>query len=269
MDATALALAARMARLRLRPARLALGAAMGTTPTVMLLVLGTRAPVWPLLLLLPLAMCAAAFWPIPRRFLGKAMLWTYGATVALGGLVLALVGLGAPLLFALVVSALTLLSAASWWVQQVSRPLARVRGLIPLKIWLEGRPIRISALLDTGNQLRDPILGRPVIIVGREALWPALSPQRREWVQAVLSGQGELAGAESGGLGGIVHIVSAAGRRALPVMVAQHIEVEVNSGWQVLMPLAVGVTDSILSQTGEFQALLNPSTLTEPRRVGA
>lgn len=268
MDAASLVLAGRMARLPARPARVALGAVTGTTPTVLFLVRGALPPGWPLLMLLPLAMCAAAFWPVPRRMLGKAVLWTYGATVALGGLVLALVSRGSPLFLSMGVSFTCLLLASSWWSQQVSRPLARVRGLVPLNIWLEGKPIRLLAFLDTGNQLRDPVLGRPVIIIKRECLWPALSREAQDWVQQVLNGHVERTSPELAGWG-IVHSVSLAGRRALPVAVAQHIEAEVNGKWQVLMPLAVGVTDSILSQTGEFQALLNPSTLGEPQRVGA
>lgn len=47
--------------------------------------------------------------------------------------------------------------------------------LIPVTIEFEGKTVRLTALCDTGNDLRDPLSGKPVLVVWSEAvreLWP-------------------------------------------------------------------------------------------------
>lgn len=43
------------------------------------------------------------------------------------------------------------------------------RRLLPVQIQGNGKHVRLTALLDTGNELRDPITGESVLVIGREA----------------------------------------------------------------------------------------------------
>jgi len=61
----------------------------------------------------------------------------------------------------------------------VFRASARRSGasglMIPITVSFSGRTLRLTALCDTGNALRDPLTGRPVLVVSAERiapLWP-------------------------------------------------------------------------------------------------
>ena len=43
------------------------------------------------------------------------------------------------------------------------------RNLLPVEISGDGKTVRLTALLDTGNELRDPVTGERVLIVGADA----------------------------------------------------------------------------------------------------
>ncbi len=43
------------------------------------------------------------------------------------------------------------------------------RRLLPVRLSGNGKQLRLTALADTGNELRDPITGRPVLVIGCEA----------------------------------------------------------------------------------------------------
>lgn len=45
------------------------------------------------------------------------------------------------------------------------------RGYVPLEIRYQGRVVRLTALRDTGNSLRDPITGEQVLVIGADAAW--------------------------------------------------------------------------------------------------
>ncbi|NLK51675.1 MAG: sigma-E processing peptidase SpoIIGA [Syntrophomonadaceae bacterium] len=61
-----------------------------------------------------------------------------------------------------------------WGMLLVKRVLARNFFQVPLTICLGGRDLTISALLDTGNQLKDPLTQAPVIIAEYTAVEPFL-----------------------------------------------------------------------------------------------
>jgi stage II sporulation protein GA (sporulation sigma-E factor processing peptidase) len=100
-----------------------------------------------------------------------------GLSCALGGGLFALELLGGQLslergvvLTPLDLKAVLLWSAVCWCVLQLAfrgvAKYSRLRGeLIPLTITYRGRSIQISALVDTGNGLRDPATGRGVVIL--------------------------------------------------------------------------------------------------------
>ena len=51
------------------------------------------------------------------------------------------------------------------------------REVLAVRVWLEGRQARFSALLDTGNDLTDPVSGKPVLVVEKQALSSLLPPE--------------------------------------------------------------------------------------------
>lgn len=89
--------------------------------------------------------------------------WKRGAVfvllnLALGGTALALgQGNGWPLL------------AYAVLVQLLSRFALSGRRLVPVEIAGNGASVQLTALRDTGNELRDPITGERVLVIGKEA----------------------------------------------------------------------------------------------------
>ncbi len=53
---------------------------------------------------------------------------------------------------------------------------------LPLEVELLGRKVQVTALLDTGNRLTDPLTGQPVVILGRELREALLPPETVEAV---------------------------------------------------------------------------------------
>lgn len=58
---------------------------------------------------------------------------------------------------------------------------SKIEGLtIPLEVSIGGKCLPLTALLDTGNQLRDPATGQPILVVSPDALRSVLPPQLSE-----------------------------------------------------------------------------------------
>lgn len=48
--------------------------------------------------------------------------------------------------------------------------LVHVANEADLTVWVEGRGIRLKALVDSGNQLAEPLTGRPVVVISLDAI---------------------------------------------------------------------------------------------------
>ncbi len=195
MNLATLWLAARVGRLPSRPWRLVAAAAIGATCSLALLV-----PSWHRLLspigkvCFSLFMVSVAFAPRGLGALARATICFVGASflVAGGGLALAHLGggpaetLGGVWVFA---------GGVRWWVLAwsifggsvlVGATLGEVRRrwrqglLVPVELVFQGRSVTVEALVDTGNRLRDPLTGSPVVIAESAALAPVLPPTLRD-----------------------------------------------------------------------------------------
>lgn len=167
--------------------RLAVGAALGSFHFTLYLLAGYQVIAYyglirfPLTVaLISLAMLALTFYPAPwRRILHLAgtfygiLFISAGAGLAAGNLV----GSGGQphvLVTNLVaIGTLLLVAELGWGV--VQRRIWREVYLVPVEIACDGRVARVTALMDTGNQLTDPLTQAPVVVVEAgavESLFP-------------------------------------------------------------------------------------------------
>ena len=116
-----------------------------------------------------------------KRNTVKQGLFFFGLSFAFSGVVLLTVQLAEPdflllggrAYYAVSTPALLLLAGLSYGMAAVvlSGCGTHTGGdIVPLTLSLEGRSVRLRALRDTGNTLRDPVTGQPVLIVSREVM---------------------------------------------------------------------------------------------------
>lgn len=179
-----------------RSGRIALGAALGTTYFV-LYYLSERGAIpyygwlrfWPALVLISAGMLVAAFYPLPWRGFLRLSGYFYLISVSSGGAgVAAWYALGWGVGWALLVSiaAILLIAELGWGV--VQRTLWQRLYQIPLEVVLFGERIAVNALLDTGNQLRDPVKGSPVIVLEHRAIAELLPEHLNEVLVEMAAG---------------------------------------------------------------------------------
>ncbi len=195
--------AATITRTQTKPIRLGLGALAGTLHYFLYLLASVGLlPYYGLLRFLPiviavsLAMIIVTFYPLPsRRFLQVAG-YFYGI-----GFVAAGVGMGAAYMFGrpgspqftigtvASIAAILLIAELGWGI--VHETIVNRVYRIQLEIRCDGKMVRTTALVDTGNHLKDPLNRQSVIIVDKDALTDLL-PHRLAEVIAAL-GEGEAA----------------------------------------------------------------------------
>ncbi len=129
-----------------------------------------------------------------------------------------------------------------------------------LEIQFDGARVRVAALWDSGNQLKDPISGRPVLIVELRAVWTALPGEILPWAMSAWQGK---AGAPPEGwrhLLGVVGFHSLAGHGQIPVLRPDAVlRWDVERGWIALSPVVVGLSGATVSEDGRYQALISPA----------
>ena len=187
VDYLLLLAAARLAGEPLRRWRFALGAALGGGYAVAIFLPRLGFLAHPLCRIASAALMLLLAYGGSRRLLRQGVLFV-ALTCAFGGGVVAiglLGGTGLSLGGGVVYSALdlkvVLLSAAVCYgvltlvFQRLARHSAASGELVDIKLHLRGRSVSLTALIDTGNTLADPISGRPVMVAEGErvsALFP-------------------------------------------------------------------------------------------------
>ncbi len=150
----------------------------------------------PLRLLFPLLMLAVAFdladWRPAVRLIGVF----YGVSLVAGGAALASQFWGSPAgwlqqgVFVLrqynlmVPAILASLAAGRQVFLFAQRAIGQARRYYPVEVAFGDRRVRLRALLDTGNHLRDPLLQLPVMVITYESLAPLLPPAVRPAFEA-------------------------------------------------------------------------------------
>ena len=181
IDYLVLLSAGKLCALPLRRGRMALGAAWGGVYAVL-------AAVWPqyfALVTVKLAsgalMALIAFGPGKRTL--KAVAAVYAVSAAFGGAVYAAAGLAGtpaePGRYVPVSLRVLLLSFALSYaaISLVFRRAGRrtERAISAVELHLGERSVRFSALIDSGNELTDPVSGDPVLIAEADTLAPLFS----------------------------------------------------------------------------------------------
>ena len=191
VDYLLLLAAARLAGEPLARRRFLLGAALGGGYAVALFLPGLEFLVrFPCRLAAAVLMVLAAFWR-SRRLLRQTVIF-FALSCAFGGGVLAIGLLGGRglslqngVLYSGMDLKLVLLSAAGCYalltlaLQGVGRHTGRSGELQPVRLTLGEREIALTALVDTGNTLTDPVTGRPVLVVEGTCLEDLLPPGLR------------------------------------------------------------------------------------------
>ncbi len=265
VDYLLLLTAARLCGMPLQRLRLMLCAAAGAAYAVCVFLPGWEIMAHPLMRLLSgVLMALSAYWPLRQHWRITGLFLLLSAT--LGGTVLALsltLGGGTaavskiyhakiswPLLLGTACSIRILL-------QLLFQQAGRHGGgeLMKICIGLHGKEKEILALHDTGNTLRDPVRGQPVLVIEQTALQDFWDCQTAEILQEKCSAEEKIARLHGAGLGGGFTLLPfrSVGTRSglLPALRSDWIRVgraEYRGAW-------IALIDHSVSDGGAYQAL--------------
>lgn len=164
---------AKVTKSPLRPSKLATGASLGTAYFV-LYYLSERGVMphygwlrfWPVVLSVSAGMLLIAFAPMPPRKFVRVLGYFYFITVSSGGAGIAAgYALGWDVVWQLLIAIAAILVTAEFGWGVVQQALWQRIYQVPLEVSVFGERFSTTALVDTGNRLKDPIKGSPVIVV--------------------------------------------------------------------------------------------------------
>lgn len=193
MDAFLLIFTAYLLRKKIKKLNLLLAAGFGAIPIFLIIydldILATIARI-----IIPAVMVAIGLRiRTPGDFI-KGLLYFHMLAAACGGLYYALAGwlgleqtnpvLTPSDLWILPAIALTVVGGIKIWekVQKTNLFLDNVIYDTELA-FQDGKVVKIKALLDTGNELRDPLTGSPVMLLEEKAVWEHIPEKVREFLQ--------------------------------------------------------------------------------------
>lgn len=205
-----------------------------------------------------------------RRLLRQGVLFVAltcafgGGTIALGLLNGRGLMLGPGMLYSKLDVKTLLFSAAVCYavitaaLQRVGRHTAASGELVPVRLWLGERQVELTALVDTGNTLADPISGQPAMVAEGEALLP-LFPRGCQSVVRALSDPVEAlqrlgAGKWSGRFRLLPYRAIGVGRGLL---LAVRVDRWTLDG-EERGPLLVALSPTPVSDGGAYRALISP-----------
>ncbi len=281
MDYLLLWATAKATKTKVRPMRLAAAAGLGTCYFVAFY-LASRSVIgyygwmqfWPIIVGVSVAMLAVAFAPIPLQRLMRVTGFFYFIALSSGGAGMAAGyalrwGIAGQLLAS--IAAILIIAELGWGVVQKS--IWQRVYQIPLEIALFGNHIRVIALLDTGNQLKDPLKGSKVVVVEHQAVAPLLPEHLRE----------DMVHLEQGDLSKVSRLLTSAkwsarfrvipfaslGRKNGLLMGFRPDEaaVIIEGKRIVLSDAIIGISPERLDPEGGYQALLHPELVQDA--VGA
>ncbi len=283
MDYGVLWTAARLSRIRFISWRLAGAACLGAIYGILVLLpdLYFLPAIW-MKFLISLVMLGIAFAPLTWKKFGQVLLYFYLIAFLMGGSVLGFVYFmnnfaiqpvfsGVPLPYLWLAIALgTAVLLGKWGVAFLRKTFLQDMLKVPVLIRLQSHEIKVDGLVDTGNQLVDPLTGAPVVIVEYDVLAPYLPPQAK----SLFSGGGEAdlekvaqCFAEAGYVLPIRVIpFTTIGKRHGMLVGFKPDEIIILTGDQKVRNsnVVVGIYSRHLSPRGAYHALLHPDLLQTP-----
>jgi stage II sporulation protein GA (sporulation sigma-E factor processing peptidase) len=279
MDYTALWATARFARFRVRFWRLLLAASVGACYGVLILFPSGKAlQTFFFKFLTSVLMVALVFAPVSWKRFSQMLLYFYLVSFTMGGAVLGLSNLVSNLpttaleylsfpYFWLGAAAATAFVLGKWGIVFVQKSFLQGLLHVPVKIKIQGKEINVAGLIDTGNQLTDPLTGNPVIIVEYKVLAPLLPDE----LQKVFTEKGEVdleqlvAGVRKDETNFPFRLIpfTTIGKHHGIMIGFKPDEVSILAGEETLKTsrVVVGIYNKRLSPKGDYRALLHPDLL--------
>lgn len=193
MDFVVLWAAAKLAQVRVSLWRLAVGAVIGSLYSVLVLL-----PDFQIMsrlemkFMVSVVMAIVVYSPLSWKKFGQVILYFYLVAFTMGGAVLGFIYLmgsssltgvisDLPLHYLwLLIALLTAVVLGKYGITYVKKSLLQDLLKVPVEIRIQGQQFNVTGLVDTGNQLVDPLTGSPVIIVEYGVLKPYLPTELQE-----------------------------------------------------------------------------------------
>ncbi len=135
--------------------------------------------------------------------------------------------------------------------------------LLPVRIQVEGSYLECMGLVDTGNQLRDPITRAPVMMVELDQLESKIPPALTEMIKKSDWEQGWTKLPPEWMVKVKLVPYRGAGRQ-MDMMVTfkpDQVEIWYEDGWNNVGKVLIGLDVGTLSSDGKYQALIHPASL--------
>lgn len=201
MDYLILWCAGRLGQVRAGNLRLLAGAGLGSLYSILIFIPGTQQLFSPYVkIAVSLLMVAAAFAPLPPRRMLTCLVFFYLGSFGLGGMVMGFSYLiyrggyftGAQLVMqtvdrymlpVMVLAALCIWAAANLAPRYLRGRVKKCSHRLPVIISLWGKKVEVNSLVDTGNNLTDPVTGVPVVVVEYAAVKEILPEPLRSAIE--------------------------------------------------------------------------------------
>lgn len=270
VDYLLLLAAARLAGEPLRRLRFCAGAVLGGLYAVALFLPGLGFLAHPLCRLASAALMLLAAYGGSRRLLRQGVIF-FALTCAFGGGVVAIglmgrqgLSLGNGVFYSPLDLKIVLLSAAVCYAvltlvfQRIGRHGALSGELLPAKLTLDGRTAELTALVDTGNTLTDPVSGHPVMVAEGSCLGGLFPGEHRPGPAHLLDPAAALPQLGTGAWKGRFRLLP---YRAVGVERGLLLAVRtdrVTLGGKDCGPLLVALSPTPVSDGGGYRALVGP-----------
>lgn len=138
-----------------------------------------------------------------------------------------------------------------------------------IKVNIEEKTLELKAMLDTGNMLKDPISGIPVIVVEKEKLYSILPTKLLDNIDKLIGGEGEsllkqVEEKEYLARFRMIPFSSVGKQNGLMLgFKADKVEIEKEEGIQTTNNVIIGIFNQTLSKIGNYSALIGLDLLEE------
>ncbi len=272
MDGVLLWMTGRVLGVRTRVVRLLLASAIGVIPTLWVLASqNVYALPWGLVMVWPALLLYVGLYPLRsrRRWINAYAIFVAG-TIGVGGLGLLLLTWGlrvfpgvSPFYWLTTVLPAVIVGLTIGMPRWKQHHAVGLGSLGDIRLFLDGKAVTVHALWDSGNQVRDPVLRRPVVIVETRALIEWAPAEVLEWVVNVTVGNLVAPPAAWQSRLGVLDFHSLGGGGTLPVLAVDRVEAMKDGVSHRLLPVMVGFSATALTADGAYQALVNPACIAD------